>query len=723
MSELKKFTTVVTNLILSLQLPIILIAITIIIVAWSLLTAKHAPNSNQNSIAIDSVEINSDNQPDKIDNKIDNKIGNEIVLKLSESDSANLGVRTDRVSARRRSTGLPVVSIFVKLARYMSQRNTGGEDDAGVKPTAEIKQSLEEKQCLEESIKNGWRNTGWYMSPVKLSLYIFLFFFWAFSASWMNCDMERQENQKRELCNTGYVLLYVIIGMGIFFIPIFWVAFPMIALICTVPVFMYITNRNAKLPPHERVLTYDHLYFCLAQFLRPLGIKLKIKKRMVYEEGPQIEFEATGKGIDQKVLTGRLILARNSPGYNVFRQQVYDAISSEAASLMFDFAPDKTLIKHQVDGVWLDLPPAPRNPDKSKGKDAFDLMLESAKMLVGASPENRRAKQEGTFVALVGPTYSKKKTRYDVKFLSQGTPTGEAVLLQFTAAKVPFKSIASLGIRQEIEQRILGHLNAKQGIFVVAAPPANGLRSSMEVFARSCDRFTRDVVNVEEVSNRSEEIENISMVRYDLSLGESPVEVISNALFKEPHSVYVRDMLQLPVLELCCKDVAKGRLFVTMVRAKDSVEAILKFLETRITSQNFLQPLNAVICQRLIRKLCPNCKEPYKPSPQLLQQLGLNPNQAQQLYRKRVPLPEVEERKRGVCPTCNGIGYRGRTVLLEFIEMNDTIRGMFVSNQNPNEIRQYLQQQSDQTTFMREGIYLVLKGETTVEELSRVMKL
>jgi type II secretory ATPase GspE/PulE/Tfp pilus assembly ATPase PilB-like protein len=711
-----------------MKLPVI---VAILAVIWLLFSINNIDNSNR-SITRNPKPTDTQISPDSIsvselsivessivdDSNIVTK--NPVTTNLNLVNSPTSLIAINTVSARRRSTGLPGIKFIVRLARYMSQRNSGEGDKAGQAPTSEIKKELEDAKVLEKVVNTGWRGTGWYMSPIKLGLYIFLFFVWTFCASWMNGDMERLENPQRTLYNTGYVFLYVFIGTGVLFIPIFWVAFPITFLLCFVPISIYVVKRNASVPPHEKVLTPEHIKFIFAQWLKMIGVKIKVKKR-TYESGPQIEFEASGKDTDAKTLKGRLLVARNAPGYNEFRQQVYDAIINEAASVMFEFTSDKTVTKHLIDGVWLELPPFPRNQEKNKTKDRFDEMLEAAKLLVGAAPENRRNRQEGTFIALVGSIYAKKKARYDIKFISQGTQTGEAVVLQITAAKVPFKTITALGVKPEIEQKIIEQLNGKQGILVVSAPPANGLRSSMDVFSRVCDRFTRDVVNIEDITTPSEEIENITMVRYDSSKGESPVDLLPNVLFKEPNAVFVRDMTSLPTLELCCKDTANGRLFITMIRSKDSVEAILKLLATKITPQKFLQPLNAVICQRLIRKLCPDCKEPYKPTPQLLKNLGgLNPAQVQQLYRTRTPLPEAEEKKRGICPTCNGIGYRGRTVLLELIELNDSIRGFIIANPNYDAIKQFLQN-SGKRGFFHEGIDLVTKGLTTVEELSRVL--
>ncbi|MDR2344754.1 MAG: Flp pilus assembly complex ATPase component TadA [Planctomycetaceae bacterium] len=720
MLSLKKYFTNTVNCILSFKLPII---IAILASAWLLLSTNDADNTDKSN----SLNPSFKNLPDSA-STIDNSQRSGINIVTNDPITSNLSRSISptvqgeiTVAARRRSTSLTGIKYIVRFTRYLSQRYSGENDKAGQVPTSEIKKELEEKQCLENAINRGWRDSGWYMSPIKLGLYIFLFLFWTFSASWMNSDMERLDNQKRTLYNTGYMLLYVIICTALLFVPIFWVAFPLTFLICFVPITVYVVKRNAQVPPHEQVLTPEHLQFLFAQCLKMIGVKIKVKKR-IYEVGPKIEFEATGKDIDPKILKGRLVIARNASGYNELRQHVYDAITNEATSLMFDFSSTKTVIKHLIDGVWFELPAFPRNQDKNKSKDKFDEMLEAAKLLVGANPEMRRNRQEGSFRALVGSMYAKKKVRYDINFVSQGTQTGEAALLQITAAKVPFQTIAALGVRPEVEQKIIEYLNSKQGLIIVSAPPANGLRSSVDVFSRVCDRFTRDVVNIEDAVTPSEEIENIIMVRYDSAKGESPIDVLPNVLFKEPNAVFVRDMTALPTLELCCKDITtNGRLFLTMIRAKDSVEAILRLLTTKITPQNLLQPLSVVICQKLIRKLCPSCKEPYKPSPQLMQQLGLNPNQVQQLFRTRTPLPEPEEKKRGICQTCNGIGYHGRTALFEIIEMNDSIRGFIISNPDYNAIKQFIQK-SGQRSFMHEGIGLVVQGITTVEELSRVTR-
>jgi type IV pilus assembly protein PilB len=159
-----------------------------------------------------------------------------------------------------------------------------------------------------------------------------------------------------------------------------------------------------------------------------------------------------------------------------------------------------------------------------------------------------------------------------------------------------------------------------------------------------------------------------------------------------------------------------------MLRAKDGVEALQRFLAVDFPAQNVVPHINSVTCQRLIRVLCPECKEAYDPEQKVLQQLRLQPGQVQQLFRKRTPLPPHEEAKRGICHKCHGVGYFGRTALFELLTVSDDIKALLLAKADSAAIRQQFNKEKQQT-FFHEGVRLLLKGETTVEELSRVLKI
>ncbi|GHT12156.1 hypothetical protein FACS1894170_06610 [Planctomycetales bacterium] len=590
------------------------------------------------------------------------------------------------------------------------------------------KQTQEQAKTIAKNIEDrlfqeGWLGPGGYFSPVKLPLYILLFISWVGCASWANSDQERLQKDGREVFNLFYTAAFTIGGTLALFIPVFAVSFVITVLLCFVPVLMYVSARNKGLPPADKVLTGEHLYYLFAVGVSKIGIKMNVQPRTAYSGGPPIELQAVGANLDEQVLLGRLVAARNTPGYNLFRENLYEAIKSQATSIMFDFSPTQTLIRHQVDGTWLQLVPSPRTPGQNRDKDAFEEMLEAAKKLVGGKAEDRRSKQVGKFIALVGGKGKgkKKSVKYEIDFMSQGTKTGEALVLQLHTQTVKFQNLAQIGVRAEVQPRVMEQLNSPKGIFLVAAPPAQGLRSTLSVLQRVCDRFTKDVVNVEDEAQPSEPLENIVLAKYNSGKGETPMKVLPDVCFRGASVLFVRDITDAEVLQLCCDEVAEERKFMLMYRAKDGVDALLRLLSGSVPAASIVPVLNAVMAQRLIRKLCPACKETFQPDAKLLQQLGLRPEQAKVLYRKRTPLSEYEERKRGICHECNGIGYKGRTGLFELLTLSDETRALLLSKPDAKILRQHFNKEG-QRGFLFEGIHLLLKGETSVEELSNVVK-
>jgi len=271
---------------------------------------------------------------------------------------------------------------------------------------------------------------------------------------------------------------------------------------------------------------------------------------------------------------------------------------------------------------------------------------------------------------------------------------------------------------------LLEQINGTKGFVLVSAPATHGLRSTMTVFSRACDRFTKDVANVEDVNGASEPIENVIPGMYDSSKGEVPNKPLADLLFRGITTIFVRDLTAPETVKTCCEALLHdNRLFITMLRAKDGVETLQRFLKVNFPSQQIVPYLNATICQRLIRVLCTECKEAYEPEPTVLQQLRLNPNQIQQLFRKRTPLPHPsEEAKRGICLKCHGVGYFGRTALFELLTVSDATKALLLANADAATIRGQFNKEGQQT-FFHEGVRLLVKGETSVEELTRVLKM
>jgi type II secretory ATPase GspE/PulE/Tfp pilus assembly ATPase PilB-like protein len=297
---------------------------------------------------------------------------------------------------------------------------------------------------------------------------------------------------------------------------------------------------------------------------------------------------------------------------------------------------------------------------------------------------------------------------------SQGAPTGERVAIQLEVKKTRFKTFDEIGMRSKIQEQMASLLGEDTGICVFSAQPAQGLRTTMSVVLRNADRFVREFMSIEDEGNRYEAIENVPVTTYKGAAGESPVTVLPTVLHQEPQVLVVRDLINVDSARILLEQAASKRSVVTSIRAKDSIDAIQRILAMGVQPSELAPAVRAVFSQRLVRRLCETCKEAYNPPPQVLSQMGLPQGRVQAFYR---PPQQREE----VCPECGGIGYLGRTAIFEVLVVDDNVRKAIAANARPEAILDAARR-AGMRTLQEEGILLVVKGVTSMQELIRVLK-
>jgi type II secretory ATPase GspE/PulE/Tfp pilus assembly ATPase PilB-like protein len=226
------------------------------------------------------------------------------------------------------------------------------------------------------------------------------------------------------------------------------------------------------------------------------------------------------------------------------------------------------------------------------------------------------------------------------------------------------------------------------------------------------DRYMRDFTSFQNKAKPEPVAENINIAPYD---DKSPVAEQLQTLFrKDPDVVIVHDLNDKEILELVCKNAAE-KMVITTVRAKEAVEALLRVLLLKVPATTVAPLLQTVVNQRLVRKLCEECKEEFVPSPALLKKIGIPADRVEHLYQ-----PPTDE-DQPVCKACGGIGYVGRTSIFELLQVDDSIREALVSKPKLEVLRQ-VAKKAGHRTLQDEGVLLVAQGVTSLAELSRALK-
>ncbi len=492
-----------------------------------------------------------------------------------------------------------------------------------------------------------------------------------------------------------FVVAFLVFGLTV---PMFPIGFGMTLLAFAIPAIVYVVQRNQKLELHERVMTPSHIRHLLATGLSGMGLKMASEGKKAHEKGAAVTFNASGK--NEQLAQANLIASRQSRGFVPMKELIANAVDHRAERVLMDYGADAVTIRYQVDGVWHD----------AEGKDRGDgdEILYALKKLADRNPEERRKPQKGDFAA----EYNKKK--YTCKLISQGTKTGERVQLTFADAKIPFDTLADLGMREKMIAQLKEIMLSAKGLILFTSTPAGGLTTTLAVSLKSTDRLLRDFIILMEEKESFPEIENVDPETYDLSKGVTAESIIPGLVRKQPDVFIAPSLTNAEMATQICNMANVDQLVFATIRAKDAPEALLRVLMLKVPAKSLASGVVAVLNTRLVRKLCEKCKEEYEPTPGLLKKLGIPAGRVERLYRH----PENPEDE---CPDCHGVGYLGRTAIFELLVVNDAVRQAIIKQPKLEVIRQ-LARKAGNRTLQEEGIAVVVKGITSLPELMRVLK-
>ncbi|HUP82079.1 MAG TPA: ATPase, T2SS/T4P/T4SS family [Pirellula sp.] len=429
---------------------------------------------------------------------------------------------------------------------------------------------------------------------------------------------------------------------------------------------------------------------------------------------PSLEIKTIGIAKDEA--QGLMIAARQLPGYPVALVVLANAITSRADRILMDYSAQGATVRYRIDGVWETLPPV----DRPTG----DAALVVYKKMFGLNPAERRAKQDAKFAT------NFKDTDWVITFTSAGVPSGERVLFQIDTKKPTIKTLNDLGMREAMQETFRGMLNADKGIVLVSAPPGQGLPTSWRISLESADKFVRDFVSLVNKAEPDPEIINVSQNYFEVGVGESPEEQFEKMLLKQPDVLVMPSLVNSYIADRVIDQInTHGKHSITRIVATDAVDAIIKLLTTyKPEAKEMVKLLSGVLNQRLVRRLCENCKQPFQPTPQLLQKLGIPAGRVQKLFQPTIP-PPPEQRvdAKGnpieieICKKCNGRGYFGRMAIFELLTVDNKLRQVILKSAGtPDAIRQFAKQ-NGHLGFQEEGILACALGMTSLQEIQKMM--
>jgi type II secretory ATPase GspE/PulE/Tfp pilus assembly ATPase PilB-like protein len=426
---------------------------------------------------------------------------------------------------------------------------------------------------------------------------------------------------------------------------------------------------------------------------------------------PPIEITPAGDTAEDQAATMRVV--EPSPGFPAAARLIAESIRRSAFTTVLDFTPQSVSVRFQIDGIWHSGAPMDR--------ESGDYMLATLKKIAGLNFRERRARQEGGFTTLF------QKHKQKVRIVSQGIKTGERVAIYLDWKRPSMETAEELGMRASMIKQLFAILQDKHtGIVLISALPGEGYTSAWRGVLSICDRLTRDYFVIEEKNEVEPEIINFFSIEFDRGAGQNALSPVPQLLLKQPDVLAFNELPDATIINGIVK-LSNDQQMPVFVRApgKHALDALLRLLVLKPDVPELAQRLDAVVSMRLIRLLCDKCKIGFSPHPSLMQKLGIPPERIHELYKPNIFKPgTLDEKENEIepCSKCHGIGYRGRTGIFELLVMNDSLRAGLAQNPRLDNLMA-IATKTKHISLQQEGIVLIARGLTSVEELQRVLKI
>ena len=369
---------------------------------------------------------------------------------------------------------------------------------------------------------------------------------------------------------------------------------------------------------------------------------------------------------------------------------LYQAVRDRASDIHFEPFENEFKIRYRVDGALYEMTPPPKH---------LALPVTSRlKVIAGLNIAERRLPQDGRIQLMIGGR------PIDFRVSTLPTQFGESVVLRVLDRSVVELELENLGMAEDVYQAFSDDIRKPNGIIIVTGPTGSGKTTTLYSALRRLNTVHVKLLTAEEPVEY--DIEGIIQVPVNDAIGLSFARVLRAFLRQDPDIIMVGEIRDLETAEIAIQASLTGHLVFSTLHTNDAPGAVTRLIDMGVEPFLIASTLESVLSQRLVRTICQKCREPYRPDPPLLEQLGLSPEMIgdRQLYH-------------GVgCPVCHQTGYKGRRGIFEYLRISEPIREL-VNERKPTVLIRQRAIELGMRTLRDDGIRCVLEGTTTVEEV------
>lgn len=398
----------------------------------------------------------------------------------------------------------------------------------------------------------------------------------------------------------------------------------------------------------------------------------------------------TGKDIDVKKLKG---IVEEPIVIRIVNLVVMKAIKEGASDIHIEPEEEALRTRLRVDGMLHEI--------ESPPKHLQSAIISRIKIMANLDIAERRVPQDGRF------TTKMEGRQVDVRVSCVPTIYGENVVLRLLDAASALLTLEQLGFSKTMLERYNKLIIRPHGIILVTGPTGSGKTTTLYASLDKINTAEKNIITIEDPVEYK--LAGIRQIQVDTKVDLTFASGLRSILRQDPDIIMVGEIRDLETAEIAIQAALTGHLVYSTLHTNDAPSAVTRMIDMGVEPFLVSSSVIGILAQRLVRKICAECKEKYEPTEEVLKDIGLAKKQGIIFYRGKG------------CPKCMNTGYRGRVSIYELMLPDDKIRNAIVAKSQADAIRK-LARSTGMITLMEDGIEKVKAGVTTVEEVLRVTR-
>ena len=409
----------------------------------------------------------------------------------------------------------------------------------------------------------------------------------------------------------------------------------------------------------------------------------------------------------RQALTTENMNAVKGSGISVILEMILaGSLATDASDIHFEPQDEQIRLRYRLDGVLLDI--------VDLDPKIYRQILARIKLVSGLKLNVKLSAQDGRF------TIRANKTEIEIRTSVIPSAYGESIVMRVLNPKTIQLTFEKLGVEPKLYDIFAREIRKPNGLVLLTGPTGSGKTTTLYAFLREVNSTESKIITIEDPIEYH--LEGVNQTQVNRAKGYTFLSGLRSALRQDPDIIMVGEIRDSETAKIAINSALTGHLVFSTLHTNNAAGAIPRFIDLGVNSKVLSSSLTLSIAQRLVRKLCDQCKKKVAPEPEtkkFLEQVV----ESIKARRSDIQVPPVTEIYEQVgCPACNGTGYKGREGIFEAILMDEAIGK--VANENPDEREIRLAARPQGILEMRQdGILKVLSGRTSITELGRVVDL